>query len=222
MRKAGRGWLLLLVAPLVLGAVFGTGVLATALVLGLPWEGLGDRAIGWAPWLGVPAFGVLGALTLRVAATQGVGPAELVLARPSGRSMVGAVGLVLVMSLANRAVFHPLLLRHQPGFDPTAAEVPLALLMITLAVACLAEDLLYRGYAFVVFRERHGVIVATIATSLGYAALTPGPELPLKIWAFGFGIVLALLRHRSGSLWPVIFVHYATSILPRLAMEGFG
>ncbi|MFZ9889338.1 MAG: CPBP family intramembrane glutamic endopeptidase, partial [Myxococcota bacterium] len=113
-------------------------------------------------------------------------------------------------------------LRFQPGFDPTGGQVPMALLVTMMAVACFAEDLLYRGYAFVALQRRHGVAVAALVTSLGYALLTPGPELPLKIWAFGFGIVLAGLRQRTESLWPVVGLHYATSLLPRLALEWGG
>lgn len=222
VRKATRAWLWLVLAPLVLGLVFGAGVLAAGLVLGVPWVGLADRAGGWAPWLGLPAFGVLGALTLRVAAADGLNPRDLGLLRPGKRTMVWVLVIALLVLLANRSLLHPLLLRHQPEFDPTAAGVPLALLASLMAVACVAEDLLYRGYAFVVLRERHGVVVATLATSLGYAALTPGPDLPLKVWALGFGVLLAWVRHRGGSLWPVFVLHYATSLLPRLLQEGFG
>ena len=90
------------------------------------------------------------------------------------------------------------------------------LLAWLLSVAVVAEDTLYRGYAFVALRARHGPVLAVVVTSVFYALLAPGPDLALKAWALLFGLLLAGLRLWRGNLWPVVLAHAVVSLAPKV------
>ena len=65
-------------------------------------------------------------------------------------------------------------------------------------------------------KGRLGLAPAVLVTSLAYALLAPGPTWPPKAWAFGFGLLAALLRLWRGSLWVPALVHLAASLTPKL------
>jgi membrane protease YdiL (CAAX protease family) len=73
-------------------------------------------------------------------------------------------------------------------------------------VGPIVEELTYRGAGMSLFL-RFGPIVAVGATSIGFG-LGHGLVLALPALVF-FGIVTALLRLRTGSIFPCMLVHCA-------------
>jgi membrane protease YdiL (CAAX protease family) len=91
------------------------------------------------------------------------------------------------------------------GWDGSRAGA-YALSFVAIAfVGPLAEELLYRGVGLSLVAERFGAAAAVVGTSilfgLGHGLLL---SLPAFIW---FGVVVALLRLRTASLYPACLVH---------------
>jgi len=126
------------------------------------------------------------------------------------------LGAAAVLWAVNSWVLYPLLQAAQPSFDPTLAKVSLPGAVVMFAIAVAAEETLYRGYAFTALQARHGTLVAMGVSTAAYALLTPGPELPLKLWALYFGAVLCALRWWRDNLWPVAIAHAWVSLGPKL------
>ena len=86
----------------------------------------------------------------------------------------------------------------------------------------LGEELLFRGLIFSYARSlwpssaTTAIGVSTVAFSLHHISLNTAPrELALAqiLFTIPMGIVFALLRKRTGSLWPGLLVHVATNML---------
>lgn len=105
--------------------------------------------------------------------------------------------------------------------DPTAPEA-LAALAYGVVVAPLVEEFLFRGLLLKPLAERVGAPLAIGATALLFGLLhltDPAAVLPLII----FGVILALLRLRSGSLGPPVLLHAGNNLLAFvLAVGGVG
>lgn len=104
----------------------------------------------------------------------------------------------------------------RPNFDPTVPAVALASAALMLIAAVLAEDTLYRGYAFHQLSARIGRPAAIALTSLAHALTAPGQGWPLVVFAFLLGITLAAIRLSTGSLGPVMSVHAAAALAPKM------
>ncbi|MCU0623882.1 MAG: CPBP family intramembrane metalloprotease, partial [Gemmatimonadaceae bacterium] len=84
--------------------------------------------------------------------------------------------------------------------------------LAVLVPAAAAEEVLVRGYAFTVLAEWRGAALATGVTSVAFAALhaanpgaTPGSLVNVAL----AGVLLALVRWRTGSLAAAIVAHLA-------------
>lgn len=212
----GRVIVALVAAPFVLALAFAPAVAWVATREGLEGDAL-FRAVERIAWLpGLVGFSAIFLLTRALAARDGLSLSALGW-RQGG---VGGVALGLFVGLVVAVIddvwLYPLVQRFQPGFDPTASTSSLPLIAALLTVAIVAEDTLYRGYALERLRARFGPAAAVVVTSVCYALMTPGPDVALKVWAVGFGVVLAALRLLSGNLWPVVIAHGIVSLGPAL------
>ena len=211
-------WATLVAAPMILGLAFLPVIAWMAGLRGLRGPDL-LRAVEQVA--AVPAtvgFGLILLLTWRMARRDQLSHRTLGWRRPLWTAVLVGIGCGLLIATLNQAWLYPLIQRFQPGFDPSLGDVPLIMAALMMGVAIVAEDTLYRGYALVQLQARHGVGAAVGICSLFYALLTPGPELALKVWALGFGLVLSALRLWTGSLWPVVLAHLIVSLGPRAAL----
>jgi len=81
----------------------------------------------------------------------------------------------------------------------------LLMLVIVGFVAPFAEEIAFRGVLFAWLRDRFGVRVGVLGSSLFFSLLHGLPQLIPAL--FVVGAVLAMLYHRSGSLWTAIIAH---------------
>jgi membrane protease YdiL (CAAX protease family) len=73
-------------------------------------------------------------------------------------------------------------------------------------VAPLCEELLFRGLLQRVLTQRAGLVTGVVGSGLAFGLLhlsDPASVPPL----IGLGLGLALLRARTGSLWPAVVAH---------------
>lgn len=215
-RAIWPAWVALLGAPLVLALPFFPvigylagvrGLEGAALVAAVERVALAPASVG---------FALIGAATWAMARRDGVSAVGLGWRPPRWADLLWGLLAGGGIATANGLWLYPLVQRYQPGFDPTLRDLPLPGAVLMLGIAALAEDSLYRGYLLQRLRARHGVWVAVLASSLGYALLTPGPDLALKVWALGFGLALAALRLFTGGLWSVVLAHLLVSLGPTL------
>lgn len=117
---------------------------------------------------------------------------------------------------------------QQLGFDTSTSGVALVFVFLSLVILPpLVEEILVRGFLFTGLRQKMNVIIAAIVTSVVFAAahLQWGSGAPL-LWAaaadtFTLSMVLIWLRHKTGSLWPGIGVHFIKNGIAFLALFVF-
>jgi membrane protease YdiL (CAAX protease family) len=219
-RSTKPAWVALLLAPLLLALPFIPVVAFFGGVRGLEGDALFaavERAAALPSSMG---FGLILLLTWRLARRDGLSFAALGWRHPPALAFGLGLGVGLVLLLANDLWFYGWVQAFQPSFDPAARSVPLLWLVPMLLVAIVAEETLYRGYALQRLQARHGPALALVVTSVGYALLTPGLDVALKLWALGFGALLAGLRLWRDSLWPVAIAHAIVSLGPRLLLAA--
>lgn len=105
------------------------------------------------------------------------------------------------------------------GFRPLALAANVGMTTVLLAVAALAEELLFRGYVFQAVAERGGGVLAVGLTALLFglahgrnpgagAVEVPGVGLPLPLVNITLaGVLLGLAYWRTYSLWFATGVH---------------
>lgn len=158
---------------------------------------------------GVIFYGITMAIVLWIA--RGLSRDELALRRP--RSWPRALGFTLVVliallaaELALEAILHA---TREQGLEPKhwdpSKALPYALNAVVVAVlAPIAEELTFRGVGFALL-ARFGTVVAIAGTAAAFAAdhgLVEGfPAL------FVFGVAVAIVRARTGSLYPGMLLH---------------
>jgi membrane protease YdiL (CAAX protease family) len=190
-----------LVYPLVAGAATAMGVrlvayywLPTADLLNLAAVALAHllmlRWIEHRPWSDV----ALGPSALR--------PRSLALgALLGGLAIAAPVGALVGVHL----------LRVLPGPDGSSLGTAGALL-VKLAPAALAEELLVRGFPFMVLRESVGVWAAIVVTSLVFGVLhvlNPGATVVSLAMVALAGVFLGGVLVATGSLWAAFAAHLA-------------
>ena len=86
-------------------------------------------------------------------------------------------------------------------------ESPAWLFVVGAIVAPIVEEIFFRGFLFQGFRQKYGWMPALFLSSaiFGAAHLDPVSLIP----TFVLGCVLAVVYHRSNSVWPGILLHAA-------------
>lgn len=86
-------------------------------------------------------------------------------------------------------------------------ESPAWLFVVGAIVAPIVEEIFFRGFLFQGFRQKYGWLPAVLLSSaiFGAAHLDPVSLIP----TFVLGCVLAVVYHRSNSVWPGILFHAA-------------
>lgn len=115
--------------------------------------------------------------------------------------------------------------RQDLGFDTSVAGPELILIFMSLVILPpLVEEILVRGFLFTGLRNKLPLVTAAIVTSIVFAVahLQWGSDAPL-LWSaaidtFVLSLVLVYVRHRSGSLWPGIGIHFIKNGIAFLAL----
>ncbi|MEY4225563.1 MAG: hypothetical protein RL190_320 [Actinomycetota bacterium] len=163
------------------------------------------------------AYVAFGAATLLVA--RRIGPLREVLAvrrTPLG-SAIGLAVLGLVAGLAIAALLEPIFHGAEsqnldPGPFPgtTAAAVAAACSAVSVVIgASVTEELYFRGLLYGRLDARFARAAAVIgsAGAFGLAHFQPDAFPTL----FALGLILGLLRMRTGSIWPAVGLHAANN-----------
>lgn len=159
---------------------------------------------------GLVQYAVVGGIVLLIA--RGLAPGVLGLVRPAswGRA-AGAIVLALVAIWVVGAALDPFLeAGKEQGLVPeewdSSRAVPFAANFVVVAgVAPLVEELTYRGLGVAAVRDTFGVAAAVVVTSLAFG-LAHGLVVALPILTL-FGVILAIVRLRTESLYPAIVLH---------------
>jgi CAAX protease family protein len=90
--------------------------------------------------------------------------------------------------------------------ESTAALV--AVCVLVTVIAPIAEEVLFRGFMFGALRNWRGPVVAALITGVLFGAIHAGSaEVAYLVPLALLGVLLALLRWRTGSLLPCMMVH---------------
>ena len=101
------------------------------------------------------------------------------------------------------------------GWDSSRAGAYALSFLAVVVVAPITEELLYRGLGLSLLLARTAVPVAVLVTAVFFGL---GHGLVLSLAAFvWFGIVIALLRLRTDSVYPPIVVHSAFNAIGMIA-----
>jgi membrane protease YdiL (CAAX protease family) len=201
---------------------FGLGVvLSIIVVLATPDRGLrlvfsllvgslslSAATIAWVAFLHRGAFAALGLRTRRPVGDVAIGIVVGVLSYPLIVLVLGALLYTLLSLLAGGPVTPPrqeLLPRR-----PDELEVAIGAVSAIL-VAPVAEELFFRGFLFGALRRRFGVGIAAVASAVPFALVHL--YLLLMPLLFAFGIVLAYIYERRGSLFASMAAHAAFNVV---------
>ena len=142
----------------------------------------------------------------------------------AGVMALGALGASLLFTVAYASVvdlFSSDLL-SPPDIGAEIAFPGAAVLFTFQAVAVvtpLTEEVFFRGFVFSGLMPRFGVVKAMLVSAAIFSAfhVTVGVLIPV----FVTGLLLALLYHKTGSLWPCILAHAGQNALA-VALEVYG
>ncbi len=165
-------------------------------------------------------FGAILAVVLMIA-RRGELRETLALRRPSSSKRAAATGALLIAGMmALLAILGPVLQagdaqKLAPEWDSTRV-VPFAInATVIVLVSPVVEELTYRGLGFTLL-QRFGPAFAMVVTgamfALGHGLIALLPT------AAAFGLGLAYLRSRTGSLYPGIVLHVLFNALGVLAI----
>ena len=183
--------------PALLAAqfLFALAMVVFALLVASRWKPAGLR----------DAFGLLG---FRKARPRQFGIAFLVL---GGYYLLALLFAAFVLTPEQDDIAGELGLR-----DGNAAIAVLAVLTIVV-VAPVAEEVFFRGMLFAGLRTKFSLWPAAILSGLAFGIphVTSGPTaaIPLSI----FGVALAWIYNRTGSIWPCILIHVVNNSIALVA-----
>lgn len=160
-------------------------------------------------------YGAIVLVLLVIARPRGLRE-TLALTPPTSWKRSGAIGLLLFAGMiALLAILDPLL--HSGDAQNLASEwdptrvIPFAINAAVIAlIAPVVEELWFRGLGFTLL-QRYGTTIAIVVTA-GTFALMHGLVEMLPI-AVAFGLGLAYLRCRTGSIYPGIILHVLINTL---------
>lgn len=109
------------------------------------------------------------------------------------------------------------------GWDSTRAGAFAANVVVIAVVAPIVEETTYRGLGFAAVASAFGSMAAIVVTGIAFG-LSHGLVVALPVLSL-FGMILAALRWRTGSLYPPIILHAvfnATALLAAVTLDGGG
>ena len=117
--------------------------------------------------------------------------------------MLGAYVLYIAIAVAYVALFGE---PHQEDLGDKLGPVGVQILLIVLVVP-ISEEVCFRGMLFGGLRERMPGLVAALISGLVFGALHAGTGVTAVPPLMVFGVILALLYERTGSIVPGILLH---------------
>jgi membrane protease YdiL (CAAX protease family) len=159
---------------------------------------------------GVVQYGIILAIVLLLA--RGIAPATLGLRRPdSWRRAAGWILVGLLSIWVIGAILNIFLKAGEEqglvpdGWDSSRAAPFVANFIVVAAVAPVVEELTYRGLGFAALRDARGVGAAVVGTAVAFG-LAHGLLVALPVLTI-FGVILALLRLKTESVYPTMTLH---------------
>lgn len=146
------------------------------------------------------------------AIAHSLAPATLGLKRPAswpraagvmGAGLVTVVALGYLLNLFLKAGDEQGLVPD--GWDGSRAAPFVANFVVVAFVAPVVEEITFRGLGFAVVRDAAGAVPAIVITSLAFG-LAHGLVVALPILTL-FGVILAVVRMKTESLYPAILLH---------------
>lgn len=222
------GLVLSVLAIVVIAAAIVAGVVGLVFVAGLVTGGA-DRALAAVRALrhpadivsywrirelyGVAIEGALGASVLVVARWRG-GPRwrDLVAWRPFGvRRHAGSLAFALVLKIAIPALIVQMIGPLPRQWHPIPPEALALVLYLGVAVvlAPVAEELLFRGWLYTSLRPKLGAKPCILVTSVAFALFHWEPTHLYMILVLPGGLILAIMRERTGSTRATAGLHAA-------------
>jgi hypothetical protein len=124
--------------------------------------------------------------------------------RPSATKwMAAAIGAYLLFAIAYTAVFGQ---PEQQDVAEAFGAIPVQVLLIVVA-APISEEVCFRGMLFGGLRERLPRLAAALISALIFGGLHATTGLSAVPVLVAFGLILALLYEKTGSIWPGILLH---------------
>ena len=201
--------LLLLVIVLIIATWINAGIAGLLAAGGMPWGQVG--------LIHVAAQAALLFLLLRAVAVRwrGLTWPELGLDAFDNRSMLVGILMGILAFIVSGIVYSMMqatqeepLQNPQQNFlravDPSSGSTFLMMVLMTTVVA-FVEELAFRGLIYGWLRQRFGIWLSVIASSLFFAAMHDVPMLVLPLTAVS--IILALLYEYYRSIWPCVIAH---------------
>ncbi len=134
--------------------------------------------------------------------------------RDLGWRLIGLGAIAWVIYLFCALALSPLLSPEQEdvtkeiGGDSGSALATIAAGFLIIVVAPVSEEVFFRGFMYAGLRRSLPVAVAALISAAFWGSLhLSGGNVGVAIQLAVFGVILALLYERSGSLWATIFAH---------------
>lgn len=170
-----------------------------------------DLLYRWSSAIGaLIQYGIILGIVLAIA--RGIAPATLGLVRPgSWAAAAGRVASALVAIFVIGAVLNVFLEAGKEqglvpnGWDSSRAAPFVANFVVVAGVAPFVEELTYRGLGFAAVRDAFGNGAAVVVTALAFG-LAHGLFVALPVLTI-FGLILAWVRLKTGSIYPTIALH---------------
>jgi membrane protease YdiL (CAAX protease family) len=127
--------------------------------------------------------------------------------------MLAAIGAYLLFAIAYTAIFGS---PEQEDVAEAFGAVPVQVLLIVVA-APISEEVCFRGFLFGGLRERFPRLLAALITGLIFGGLHATTGLSAIPILAAFGLILALLYEKTGSIVPGILLHMLNNSVALLA-----
>jgi hypothetical protein len=127
-------------------------------------------------------------------------------------SAFGWMALAVLAYLVVATIAYAILQPDQEDIAQDFGAVPIQILMVAIA-APVAEEISFRGFLFGGLRTRMPAIVAALASGALFGALHAPSGVSAVPQLMAFGMILALLYDKTGSIVPGMMLHVLNNLL---------